>query len=264
MRYPVYWFGWICSWLLCHSYLWGRRRGQQHVPPAGPVLLVANHSSVLDPMVIGMATRRRLRFVMRATLDRSRFLRWFTPRVGAIPIERDTPTRAAFSAIESALAAGDAVVLFAEGTRSRDGRIGPFKRGLHLILSRQPVPVVPVGVRGTFCAWPAGRPLPRPARVACAFGPPIPADRITTDGGIDYLRSRVAELAGQDLSQGPRPGAGQQADPVRGGDPAARAVVGPEPRECRGSHAQLQFRTCGSRLRGPWSEPVSSPLSLRS
>jgi 1-acyl-sn-glycerol-3-phosphate acyltransferase len=260
VKYPVYWIGWTVSWLFSHSYLWLRARGRRNVPARGAVVLVANHQSVLDPAVIGCSTGRRLRFVMRATLDSSRFMRWFAPRVHVIAIDRDTPTRATFTAIEAALAAGDAVVLFAEGTRSRDGRIQPFKRGLQAVLARQPVPVVPVGLRGTFRALPAGRHWPRPAAVHVAFGAPLPAADVLADHGLERLRARVAELAGLEPageSELGRPGAGEPNPPAPGGD-AGAPMSGPDARECRASPVPQPRRSAAPEQAIPFRSASSS------
>src|SRR5690606_3332313 len=137
--------------------------------------------------------RRHGAFVYRDTLRESRFLAWFTDRVGAIPIRRGAPDREALRAMRAQLEAGGIVVVFPEGTRSMDGSLGTFGTGVLVAARKTGVPLVPAGIRGATQAWPRGRALPRPWRVSLEFGPPIdPRD----PEAAERLRAAIGSLVG--------------------------------------------------------------------
>ena len=128
--------------------------GSENVPAHGPVLLVANHSSVLDPPLIGGASHRQLTYLAKAELFK-------IPLFGAL--------RTAKRVLEE----GGALLVFPEGTRGDEGVIGPAKPGAGLLAVSSGAAVVPVYVRGSGRAWPRGRRLPRPAKVTVTFGKPL-------------------------------------------------------------------------------------------
>jgi 1-acyl-sn-glycerol-3-phosphate acyltransferase len=140
-----------------------RTEGMRHVPKTGPALLVANHQSFFDPALVGLAARRHLCFLARKTLFRFRALAWFIGSLNAVPIDHEGIGVEGMRTILKQLQAGQAVVVFPEGTRSSDGRLQPIRPGILLLIKRAKAPVVPVGIAGAFEAWPRWRPLPMPA-----------------------------------------------------------------------------------------------------
>lgn len=170
-----------------------RRTYHGRTPRRGPMILVSNHQSFLDPPLIGaLATNRQLRYVARAGLFRdarfSRFIRFF----GAIPIPEDGRAESAsMRAILAALSHGDAVLLFPEGTRTSDGSVGEFKRGVGLLLKRSRCPVTPVAIAGAFEAWPRWQRTPSPGvAVHVVMGRAIDhADLLS--GGVDAALNRL-------------------------------------------------------------------------
>jgi len=153
-----------------------RATGFRNMPASGGVLLVSNHLSFLDVILLGVGSRRPLNFVARSTL----FVPPLGPLIrslGAFPIQREGMGASGMKETLRRLRSGGVVALFPEGTRSRDGEPAPLKSGIAVLASRAGVPVVPVGIAGTFRAWPRNRilPIPRPLRVH--YGPPImPSD----------------------------------------------------------------------------------------
>ena len=98
---------------------------------------------------------------------------------------------------------GELVAVFPEGTRSRNGELGPFRRGLLLLLKKTSATVVPTGIRGSFEAFPRGRRFPRLfRRCSVVFGEPMTAEEVLSDGGLEALRQRVGQLSGQTLAEG--------------------------------------------------------------
>jgi 1-acyl-sn-glycerol-3-phosphate acyltransferase len=143
-----------------------RATGRQNVPAEGGVLLVSNHLSYLDVFVLGIPLHRPLNYVARSTLfvpGLSALMR----SVGGFPIQRDGMGASGLKETLRRLRNGGIVTLFPEGTRSRDGSLGPLKPGIAVLVSRARVPVVPTGLAGTFEAWPRWRlfPLPHPIRI---------------------------------------------------------------------------------------------------
>lgn len=162
-----------------------RFKGRHNIPVRGPALVVCNHVSFMDALVLGGASPRPLRFLMDQPIYESPWLNWWFRIVGAIPVDSDRRdpgnVRRALSEVSHALRQGEVVMLFPEGRLTPDGEIQRFRRGLDMILARDPVPVVPAGLAGLWGSWTSHRggraltKLPRRfrARVALTFGEPL-------------------------------------------------------------------------------------------
>lgn len=182
-----------------------RAYGQQNVPERGGVLLLSNHQSFLDPPLVGVPISRQLGYLARRSLFRGALFGWVIRSLGAMPVRRGAADRAAIRCAIERLLAGEALVMFPEGTRSRDGALQPIRGGFRLLVRKAGVPVVPVAVDGAYRAWPRGRFLPRPRRIRVSYGRPIPAadlveltdaeagERLTRE--ISSLLSRLQRLS---------------------------------------------------------------------
>jgi 1-acyl-sn-glycerol-3-phosphate acyltransferase len=153
------------------------RHGTEHVPLDGPLLIVANHSSFLDPPLVGAMAPRPLTFLAKAELFAVPFLGWLIRHLGAYPVNREGADMAAFRTTQRALADRRAVLIFPEGTRGEEGVLRPAKPGAALLAVQSGAAVVPAYVSGSGRAWPRGRRLPRPAKVVVTFGPPLKFQR---------------------------------------------------------------------------------------
>jgi 1-acyl-sn-glycerol-3-phosphate acyltransferase len=169
-----------------------RPRGGGNVPRSGGVLLAANHQSYLDPLLVAACLEREMHFMARRSLFQVPAFGRLIAACNAFPIDRDTgDVKGVKTAIER-LRAGGVLLVFPEGTRTRDGRIGPMRAGIRLLAERAAVPVVPVLIDGAHRVWPKGRAWPGlRGRVDIVFGRPLP------DGSgelSDRVRSGILEL----------------------------------------------------------------------
>ena len=185
----------FCLRVFCRIWLRLRVEGSERVPANGPVLLIGNHSSYLDPPLLGVGLRRPVAFLAQAGLARLAPMRWWLRVVGVTLIDRDAPSTAALRLIADALAAGEAVGLFPEGTRSADGSIAPFKNGLAFLVRRTGCAVVPIGLDGAARAFPRRALFPRPRRVVVRIGEPWSSEQVLAPGGIEALRRQLADLS---------------------------------------------------------------------
>ncbi len=152
-----------------------RVEGVEHLPAAGALIIAPNHISNIDPPLIhgwaAPAIGQRLRFLAKEVLFRGfagRLLTW----QGVVPVKTGGSDIEAYRVARNMLADGDVIVLFPEGTRSHDGRLGRPKPGVSMLASREGVPVVPVGISGSDGFLRKGSRLPRiGARVVVRFGP---------------------------------------------------------------------------------------------
>ncbi len=209
-KYGVLWFS--------RLYFRLRIEGRERLPATGPVLIVANHSSYLDPPMIGVSASRWVGFLAQAGLAKLGPVRWWLAQVGVTLIDRNAPSKEAMRQIADCLRAGEVVGLFPEGTRSADGKVAPFRTGVEFLVRRTGAPVLPVGIDGAHRAFPRRAWLPRPRKVVVRFGQPWSADRVLAPGGVEALRAEVAELARAPLrGAGPRDGRSDPTSPSAGG-----------------------------------------------
>ncbi|MFN3310969.1 MAG: MFS transporter [Thermomonas sp.] len=199
------------SWLLVRTLYRVKLHGiEDHVPDEGAALLVCNHVSYMDALILSASIPRPARFVMYYRIFNIPVLRWIFRTAKAIPIAgaRENPEimQRAFDAVDAALAAGELVCIFPEGALTKDGQIAPFKSGVEKILERaaargQDVPVVPLALRNMWGSMWSRRDsrlgrmrLPRRlrARIEVVAGAPIPG----TQANATLLEARVRALRG--------------------------------------------------------------------
>ncbi len=144
----------FCLWMLSHTMYRVDQKNLDNLPDEGAAVIVANHVSFVDAMLIAGACRRPLRFVMDKPIYENKGLNWFFRLAQAIPItsERRDPVayQYAMDQVSEALSNGEVVCIFPEGRLTRTGEIDTFRRGIELILERNPVPVLPVALRGLW------------------------------------------------------------------------------------------------------------------
>jgi 1-acyl-sn-glycerol-3-phosphate acyltransferase len=142
------------DWMLVHSIYRLKTSGVENIPEEGPALLVCNHQSLADALVITAACRRPIRFVMYYAIFNVPVLRFIFRSMKAIPIagSKEAPEvlEQAYEEIAAALADAQLVCIFPEGQLTPDGEIGPFRPGVKRILDRSPVPVVPMALSGLW------------------------------------------------------------------------------------------------------------------
>jgi 1-acyl-sn-glycerol-3-phosphate acyltransferase len=146
---------------------------QERVPKRGGVLIVANHQSYLDPVIVAIALHRSSSFMARSTLFVNPFFGAVISALNAFPVVRGGRDLQAVRDAVRRLERGECLVVFPEGTRTTDGRIGALQPGVLAIADRAGVPIVPAVVDGAFEAWPKGRGI-RPWPVRVIYGAPVP------------------------------------------------------------------------------------------
>lgn len=193
------------TWVLVNTLYRVRVDGMQHLPEEGPVLLVCNHVSFMDPLLLMANLRRPARFVMYYKIFNTPLLSFVFRTAKAIPIagykEYPEVLQQAYDAIDGALAAGEVVCIFPEGGLTGDGEIAPFRPGVEKILARRPVPVVPMALCGLWGSVWSRRDLklrrvrlPRRfrARVELVVDAPVLPEQVS----VSALEARVRELRG--------------------------------------------------------------------
>ena len=127
-----------------------RYTGAEHVPVSGPALICANHRAWADPVALSLACPRRVHFMAKSELFRFPPLNWLLPMMGAFPVRRGEPDRAALRRGFQLLADGKLLGMFPEGTRSRDGRLGRAEPGAALLAAKSGAALVPAAIVGDY------------------------------------------------------------------------------------------------------------------
>lgn len=158
-------FGHLTIWPAVRGAMRLSVRGREHLPREGAVLVVCNHISQVDPPILGVAALPRKSYYMaKIELFRPPILREIIYNLGAFPVDRGASDRRALRIARDILARGDQLLMFPEGTRSRNGRLGAPFPGAGTLGLRPGVTVVPAAI------WGSQRPF---GKVRVAFGPPL-------------------------------------------------------------------------------------------
>lgn len=173
---PFYWVVRAVLQPLIHLYFWLGREGRHHVPASGPVILASNHRSFLDPFVIGCCVRRPVYFVAKRELFERHVIGWILNALGAFPVCRGESDAEAMETARALLRRGDPVVIFPEGTRTRNGSLARPRRGVGRLALETGAAVLPVAVTGSERARRGWR--IRPCRVRVRCGRPLTFPRV--------------------------------------------------------------------------------------
>jgi 1-acyl-sn-glycerol-3-phosphate acyltransferase len=155
-----------------------RYLGRKNIPKTGPVLVVSNHQSHFDPPLVGTGSARRMNYVARETLFHFGPLGWLIRSLDAIPIDRDGLGLSGIKESLRRLKRGEMVLIFPEGTRTRDGEIARFRPGFTTLAVRSKAAILPVAIEGAFAAWPRTKKLPGLGTIHVLYGEAIPADEV--------------------------------------------------------------------------------------
>jgi 1-acyl-sn-glycerol-3-phosphate acyltransferase len=196
----LWYVGWY--WVASAGMILGfsfRMEGWRRIPRRGPVLIIANHQSFFDPIVLTLASPRPLRFLAHKGLFKPPWFAWLIRSLGGVPMDQEGVPKEGLKTTLQHLQAGEAVVVFPEGTRTANGELSPLKPGVQLLIKRTRAPIVPVGIAGAFealpywCKIPILSPLLLPAgqsTIAVWVGRPLEVHRL-----VDMPREQfLAEL----------------------------------------------------------------------
>ncbi|MCH7798207.1 MAG: 1-acyl-sn-glycerol-3-phosphate acyltransferase [Planctomycetes bacterium] len=167
------------------------------IPSTGPVIFVSNHQSHLDPLIAGCHLGP-FAPLARTTLFDIPFWGWALGQLGGVALAREKSDVGALRAAIKVLKAGGRVLIFPEGTRTRDGEMGPFLPGMLVLVRRTGAAIVPMAVEGARDVWPAGRGRPKlRGRIGVVTGEPISARELLADGreaALDRLRRTIETM----------------------------------------------------------------------
>ncbi|MFC5301661.1 MFS transporter [Azospira restricta] len=193
------------AWLLIHTVYRVEKRGVEHIPHEGAALVVCNHVSFVDPVILMAVSPRPIRFVMDHRIFRTPIISFIFRHSRAIPIapakEDPAMMERAFAEVAKALDAGELVGIFPEGRITDNGELYPFRPGVTRILDKNPVPVIPLalqGLWGSFFSRKDGPAMTRPFRrgllstIAVVGAPPVAAAEATPE----RLQAIVQDLRG--------------------------------------------------------------------
>jgi len=177
--------------------LWSTRVfNRSFEPTAGGVVYICNHQSFLDPVLMSIALRRPVNYMARDSLFRTPGFKQLIESLNAFPVKRGSADLAALKEAMRRLKAGGQVVVFAEGTRTRDGRIGPLLPGVAMLAQRAADWTVPVVIDGAFECWPRTQTLPSPGFISVQYAQPIPqkeAQRLKPDAFMTTVRETLIQ-----------------------------------------------------------------------
>lgn len=178
-------------------------RGVERVDRGAPYVFVSNHQSIYDIPVLFVSLPLQLRIIAKASLGRFPVLGWHLRWTGHLLVDRARAGAGALKRVARMMRRGHSLIVFPEGTRSRDGRVGRFRRGLFLLAIEAGLPVVPVAVCGTRRVMRKGMLTTRPGNVALVVHAPLPTDGLTRSDAAALAR-RVQGIIAASVSAAER------------------------------------------------------------
>jgi len=189
----VYHLGWSLFRVMYATYFRWRVFNPERVPLTGPVILASNHASFLDPPLVGSGLHRGINYLARESLFRYPGVGWLLRKWNSVPVDRDGGGAAGLKAILDRLLAGGAIILFPEGTRTKDGSLQPARSGIGLTAIKSSAVVVPVRVFGTYEAYGRHIKIPRPHQVSVKYGRPMMFEKLRAEAKT-CTKARLKEI----------------------------------------------------------------------
>jgi 1-acyl-sn-glycerol-3-phosphate acyltransferase len=177
-------------------YFPGTVKGRENLPAKGAYIVAPVHRSYVDWLLVARITgRRRLRFIVKEEVWKSKLFGGIIEACGGFPVNRSGADREALKRCQAVLAGGEPLVMFPEGTRRSGAQVQELKDGVAYLSLRAGVAVVPVGIGGAERAMPRGSSFPRPRRVNVVIGPPVPPPELApaTEAQASPEASEAAE-----------------------------------------------------------------------
>lgn len=189
----VYFIGWSLFRLMFATYFRWRIFNAERVPLQGPVILASNHASYIDPPLVGSALHRDINYLARESLFRFPGIGWLLRHWNSVPVDRDGGGAKGLKAILDRLLAGGAIILFPEGTRTKDGKLQPARSGIGLTVIKSDAVVIPVRVFGTYEAYGRHMKFPVPRPVSVKYGKPMLFEKLRAEAKV-CSKPRLKEI----------------------------------------------------------------------
>lgn len=189
----LYKLGWWFFRAAFRFYFGWRVYNPERVPLEGPVILAANHASFIDPPLVGSGVTRAINYLARENLFDIPVVGFILRHWLVVPVDREGGGAKGLKIILERLLEGNAIILFPEGTRTREGKLQPARSGIGLTVIKSNAPVVPVRVFGTFEAYNRNLRWPRPRRVAVKYGCPLLFQELRAEAKI-CTKPRLKEI----------------------------------------------------------------------
>ena len=182
-------------------------QGSEHIPSRGPAIIVLNHASLLDvPALMVLDPFPNTATVVKASMFKVPVVSWFLRQWGAIPVERQGRDSTGVRTMLGVLRAGGVLAVAAEGRRTRSGRLEAINPVLARIAAGADVPILPIGIRGSFRALPPGAVFPRPTKILVCVGPPFRFPPGTDQAeAAQRIQREIAALLPPDMQPLPDP-----------------------------------------------------------
>ena len=168
----IYWFAHALFTIFSKTLFPVKVHGLKNIPSRGGFILASNHLSNLDPMLLGLASGRRLNYLAKESLFKNWFFSFFLHQVGAFPIKRGSSDVGAIKEALKRLKKGGGMVIFPEGTRKAKDGTKKVQPGIGLVAAKSGVPVVPALIKDSDKVLPAGSKFIRPGQITISFGRP--------------------------------------------------------------------------------------------
>ena len=193
-----WWSGWVTGFAGVHISVDNRSNLESHQP----YVFMANHASTIDIWALFLAIPRRVRMIAKKQLARIPLFGWVMWAGRFIFIDRQNAAAARRSIDDAGrrIRGGDSVLIFPEGTRTRDGQLGAFKKGGFHLAMEAGVPIVPIALRGTRALMPRGSLRVKSGEVSVIIGKPIPTSGLTVEDRpalIQRVRDAIAAMAAE-------------------------------------------------------------------
>jgi 1-acyl-sn-glycerol-3-phosphate acyltransferase len=190
---------WRAGRMICRAFCWLwfdlRTYGKENVPCDGGALLIANHQSYLDPILVAVHLKRPVSFFAKSELFENKYFGWLIRNLHAFPVKQGAGDVGAVKEAVARLKEGHMLNIYPEGSRTDDGNLLPIQSGVALIVRKAGVPIVPVIIDGSFDAWPRRQKFPKPHRIKVLYGAPLPIDGLKGEAIVRLIDETFHKMA---------------------------------------------------------------------